>query len=82
MRAKRCLRPSLRPSKDCNDNATSTSAARDKVGAVEDFSHIVRCFLPDLNKQDGSCDLVLGGDSDNGGQPTVRVIDSFVPAKR
>lgn len=51
----------------------------DKVGLIKDFSHIVRCFLPDLKKQDGSYDLVLGGDSDNGGQPTVRVIDDFIP---
>lgn len=62
--------------------APHLSVAWDKVGLVKDFSHIVRCFLPDLNKQDGSYDLVLGGDSDNGGQPTVRVIDDFVPAKR
>ncbi|QDU26609.1 hypothetical protein ETAA8_16890 [Anatilimnocola aggregata] len=53
----------------------------DKVGQVKDFNRIVRCFLPDLNKHDGSYDLVLGGDSDNGGQPTVRVIDDFVPAQ-
>ncbi len=53
----------------------------DKIGQVKDFNRIVRCFLPDLNKHDGSYDLVLGGDSDNGGQPTVRVIDDFVPAR-
>lgn len=50
-------------------------------GQVRDFNRIVRCFLPDLNRRDGSYDLVLGGDSDNGGQPTVRVIDDFVAPK-
>lgn len=52
----------------------------DKTGRVRDFTGIVRCFLPDLKTHDGSYDLVLGGDSDNGGQPTVRVIDDFVRA--
>ena len=50
----------------------------EKEGQVRDFSNIVRCFLPDLRAKDGSYDLVLGGDSDNGGQPTVRVIDDFI----
>lgn len=53
----------------------------DKVGVAKDFNSIVRCFLPDLTKRDGTYDLVLGGDSDNGGQPTVRVIDDFVIVK-
>jgi len=57
------------------------AVAWDKDGRVQDFSRIVRCFLPDLKKHDGSYDLVLGGDSDNGGQPTVRVIDDFVSTK-
>ena len=53
-----------------------------RTGLAREFNRIVRCFLPDLRNHDGSYDLVLGGDSDNGGQPTVRVIDDFVPAKR
>lgn len=54
----------------------------DKVGAVKEFNRVVRCFLPDLNKHDGSYDLVLGGDTENGGQPTVRVIDDFIAPTR
>ncbi|MCE9608159.1 MAG: hypothetical protein K8U03_25015 [Planctomycetia bacterium] len=45
---------------------------------ARDFDHIVRCFLPDLKKQDGSYDFVLGSERENGGQPLVRVIDDFV----
>jgi hypothetical protein len=56
------------------------AVAWEKNGHFKDFSRIVRCFLPDLNKHDGSYDLVLGGDSENGGQPTVRVIDDFITA--
>lgn len=56
------------------------SVTSDKVGAGKDFDGIVRCFLPDLKNCDGSYDLVLGGDSENGGQPTVRVVDDFVTA--
>ncbi|MBL8829376.1 MAG: hypothetical protein JNM18_20500, partial [Planctomycetaceae bacterium] len=61
--------------------APQLTVSWDKTGAVKEFNRIVRCFLPDLNKHDGSYDLVLGGDSENGGQPTVRVIDDFVPAR-
>ena len=53
----------------------------DKEAKVSDFNRVVRCFLPDLNKHDGSYDLVLGGDSDNGGQPSVRIIDDFIPSR-
>lgn len=45
------------------------------------FDRIVHCFLPDLERKDGSYDLILGGDADNGGQPVVRVVDDFVPAR-
>jgi hypothetical protein len=48
---------------------------------ARDFERIVRCFLPDLTKGDGSYDLVLGSDQDNGGQPFVRVIEDFVPPR-
>lgn len=54
----------------------------EKAGMVDDFRRIVRCFLPDLVRRDGSYDLVLGGDADNGGQPTVRVIDDFIPPRK
>jgi hypothetical protein len=45
-----------------------------------DIEGVVRCFLPDLSRRDGSYDFVLGGDQENG-QPTVRVIDDFIPAR-
>jgi hypothetical protein len=51
------------------------------TGRVQDFDDIVRCFLPDMTKHDGSYDLVLGGSQENGGQPTVRVIDDFIPPR-
>ena len=51
----------------------------DKPSSVKDFRRIVRCFLPDLHRHDGSYDLVLGGDAENGGQPQVRIIDGFIP---
>jgi hypothetical protein len=51
----------------------------DKPSSVKDFRRIVRCFLPDLHRHDGSYDLVLGGDAENGGQPQVRIIDDFIP---
>ena len=54
----------------------------DGAGQVKDFDRVVRCFLPDLSKRDGSYDFVLGGSQDNGGQPTVRVIEDFVPQRR
>jgi len=43
-----------------------------------DVDGVVRCFLPDLSRHDGSCDFVLVGDQENG-QPAVRVIDDFIP---
>lgn len=49
-----------------------------QVPGAAAFSDIVRCFLPDRTHDDGSYDLVLGGNLDNGGQPTVRVIEDFV----
>ncbi len=52
----------------------------EKTSGSRDFHRIVRCFMPDPNKHDGSYDLVLGGDSENGGQPFVRIIDDFIPA--
>jgi hypothetical protein len=52
------------------------------TGRVQDFDDVVRCFLPDLTKHDGSYDLVLGGSQENSGQPTVRVIDDFIPPRR
>lgn len=58
------------------------SVALEKVGRVRDFERIVRCFLPDLKRRDGSYDLILGSDTDNGGQPNVRVIEDFVAAAR
>lgn len=61
--------------------APHLAVKRDKQGTAKDFRGIVRCLLPDLRNHDGSYDLVLGGDSDNGGQPTVRVIDNFIPAE-
>ncbi len=51
------------------------------TGRVQDFDDIVHCFLPDLTRHDGSYDLVLGGSQENGGQPTVRVIDDFIPPR-
>jgi hypothetical protein len=57
------------------------SAGWKDVGNASDFNRIVRCFLPDLRKHDGSYDLILGGSTDNGGQPTVRDIDDFIPAR-
>ena len=50
-----------------------------KPSDLKDFDEIVRCFLPDLTRHDGSYDLVLGGSQDNGGPRTVRVIDDFIP---
>jgi len=46
----------------------------------DDIAGVVRCFLPDLTRGDGSYDFVLGGDQENG-QPTVRVIDDFIPPR-
>lgn len=43
------------------------------------FDDIVRCFLADEKKRDGSYDLVLGSDQADGGNSMVRVIDDFVP---
>ena len=43
------------------------------------FEEVVRAFLPDLARGDGSYDLVLGVSRENGGQPVVRVIDDFIP---
>ena len=54
------------------------SVTLDANARLQDYNGIVRCFLPDLRKQDGSFDLVLGGSLDNGGQSTVRVIDDFI----
>lgn len=44
---------------------------------IDGFRGIVRCFLPDLPRMDGSYDFVLAGDPENG-QATVRVIEDFV----
>jgi len=55
------------------------TVATGKEAAGRDFERIIRCFLPDLTKQDGSFDLVLGSDKDNGGQSMVRVIEDFIP---
>lgn len=55
------------------------TVAGDKAGTTRDFERIVKGFLPDLTRSDGSYDLVLGGSQDNGGQPTVRLIEDFVP---
>ena len=51
-----------------------------RVRMVGDVAGVVRCFLPDLARRDGSYDFVLGGDQENG-QPTVRVIDDFIPPR-
>jgi hypothetical protein len=50
--------------------------------AADSFEGVVRTFLPDLERRDGSWDLVLGGPTENGGSTTVRVIDDFVPPRR
>ncbi|MDX1944949.1 MAG: hypothetical protein SFU86_06045 [Pirellulaceae bacterium] len=50
------------------------------AAVAKDIAGSVRCFLPDLSRRDGSYDFVLGGDQENG-QPTVRVIDDFVPPR-
>lgn len=47
---------------------------------LAEFDGIVQCFLPDLVRKDGSCDLVLGGAQENGG-PSVRVLDDFDPPR-
>jgi hypothetical protein len=49
-------------------------------GKLTDFDGVVRCFLPDLARRDGSYDFVLGGNQELG-QPTVRVIDDFIPPR-
>lgn len=49
------------------------------AGRPHELHDVVRCFLPDLTRRDGSCDLILGASPDNGGLPIVRVIDDFVP---
>jgi hypothetical protein len=46
----------------------------------EDIEGVVRCFLPDLIRQDGSYDFVLGGAQERGG-PQVRVIEDFIPPR-
>ncbi|MFM7111992.1 MAG: hypothetical protein ACKO26_12675 [Planctomycetota bacterium] len=48
------------------------------TGKEEPFDDIARALLPDLKRMDGSYDLVLGGDTANGGQSSVRVIDDFI----
>lgn len=53
--------------------------AWDKSEKLRDYNDVVHCFLPDLVRRDGSYDLVLGGNLDNGGAPMVRVVDDFVP---
>jgi hypothetical protein len=47
---------------------------------LSDFVRIVRCFLPDLTRRDGSYDFVLGGNHRND-QPIVRVIEDFLPPR-
>lgn len=51
-------------------------------GKEEPFDDIARALLPDLKRMDGSYDLVLGGDSANGGQSSVRLIEDFIPPVR
>ncbi len=48
------------------------------AGRAHDLHDVVKCFLPDLAKKDGSYDLILGANPDNGGQPVVRVIEDFI----
>jgi len=50
------------------------------TGRLKDVSGVVRGFLPDLTRHDGSYDLVLGGDQQLS-PPTVRIIDDFVPPR-
>ncbi|MFM7058013.1 MAG: hypothetical protein ACKO2P_13925, partial [Planctomycetota bacterium] len=47
----------------------------------KDLENCVRCFLPDLQKADGSADLVIGWDSKDQKQakPSVRVVTDFIP---
>lgn len=52
-----------------------------RSGKPREFEDIVHCFLPDLVNRDGSYDLVLGGEQDQGGSPSVRVLDDFIPPK-
>lgn len=49
-----------------------------RAGRAHDLHDVVRCFLPDLAKKDGSYDLILGASPDNGGLPVVRVIEDFI----
>jgi hypothetical protein len=44
----------------------------------QDFRGIVRCFLPDLTRRDGSYDFILGYGQQNV-EPFVRVVTDFIP---
>jgi hypothetical protein len=47
----------------------------------QDLRNCVRCFMPDLKRNDGSIDFVIGWDSKDRAQakPFVRVITDFIP---
>ena len=49
----------------------------------QDFRNCVRCFMPDLQRKDGSVDFVIGWDSKDRAQakPFVRVIADFIPPR-
>jgi len=47
---------------------------------LDGFTRVARCFMPDLAKKGGSYDFVLGGKHRNA-QPTVRVLEDFIPGR-
>ncbi|MFO1045577.1 MAG: WD40 repeat domain-containing protein [Planctomycetaceae bacterium] len=49
----------------------------------EDLDNCVRCFMPDLKRNDGTVDLVIGWDSKDRAlaRPSVRVITDFVASE-
>ena len=51
-----------------------------KNGQAAHAADVVRCFMPDLRRKDGSYDFVLGTKA-NGDDPAVRVIGDFIPAR-
>ena len=52
----------------------------DPQDGYKDFDRVVRCFMPDLTKKDGSYDFVLGY-SQSTVAPFVRVIPDFIAPK-
>jgi len=49
----------------------------DAATRVDDFDRVVRCFMPDLARRDGSYDFILGS-SHQKEQTSVRVIEDFI----